>query len=940
MSEARDQQDSRRSFLKLAGFTVVAGCTRGIEHKAVPLLLPIEEITPGRSTWYATACDACPAGCGVLAKSRVGRPIKLEGNPQHPLSRGGLCATGQASVLGLYDSHRLTGPLDKGKPSTWKDVDAAIRKQLAETRGGVRVLTSTLHGPTVRAAIDRFCKTFPDARHVMYDAVSSSALLDAHEDSLGRRALPRLRFEKAQVIVGFDADFLGTWISPAEFTRDYRAGRSLDQGSSVHSHHTQFEGHFTLTGSNADVREAVDPEGMGRAVAGLAAAVARLLDKPLPVGAKPDESIDALAKRLVAAPRGRTLIVCGINDLAAQRLVAATNALLGNYGSTLETATPSFQRLGNDADIAALRDEIAAGEVGALLVAGANPVYDLPFELELQKIGLVVSVAERVDETAESAHFVCPDHHPLEAWTDGEPIAGQVTVGQPLVRPLHRTRAWIESLAAWTGGNEDSLAIMRKTYSQTLFARRKTRGDSFELFWSRAVHDGFVELEPAPARAPKPIRTTNLAPPQQKPREAGQLALLLYPSVGMLDGRHGHNPWLHELPDPVTKVVWDNYAALSPATAKRLGVETGDLVEVAGLSVAVQVQPGQHDDVVAIAVGYGRKGTDRFMGIGPEWVEAEPTVESGALVGVNAFKLAARGAVEVKPTGKRRPLACTQGHHALTPPNGLGEKRSGIARTASLAAFRKDPAAGNPHGHQAHSLWPDDHGERKHHWGMVIDLSACTGCSACMIACQTENNVPIVGRDEARRHREMHWMRIDRYQDGTEVVHQPMLCQHCDNAPCETVCPVLATIQSSEGLNQQVYNRCVGTRYCANNCPYKTRRFNWFEYAHDDKLQNLGLNPDVVVRTRGVMEKCSLCIQRIAEAKAEARQDKRPVRDGEIAPACMQSCPAQAIVFGDMLDEKSAVSRARRDPRHYHVLGELDTRPGVGYLTQVRNRDA
>ena len=941
MSRAYDEaDDSRRSFLKLAGFTLVAGCTRGVEHKAIPLLNPVEEITPGRPTWYATSCDGCAAGCGVLAKSRVGRPIKLEGNPQHALSRGGLCATGQASVLGLYDSQRLAKPVLSGDQAEWGEVDAAIRQRLAGVKGGVRVLTGTLSGPTARGAIERFCRKFADARHVMYDALSVSALLDVHEASLGRRALPRFRFDKAQVIVGFDADFLGTWISPAEFTRDYRAGRSLTKGA-VHSHHTQFESHFTVTGSNADQRIVVDPEGLGRSIAGLAAAVARRLDKTPPTGAKPDANVDAVAKRLVDAPRGKTLVVCGSLDDESQMLVAAINALLGNYGSTLETARPSFQRLGSDGGLLKLRDEIEKGEVGTLLIAGCNPVYDLPFELALDRVGLIVSFAERLDETASRAHFVCPDHHPLEGWTDVQPIDGFFTLGQPLVKPLRDTRALVESLAAFGGDEKASaLEIMRATYREQVYPRRANRAESFDLFWSRALHDGFVDVGPATIEAPKPIRTTDLKPPQAKPREAGQFALVAHASVAMLDGSHGHNAWLHELPDPVTKLTWDNCASLSPAAAERLGIEAGDLVDVGGLELPALIQRGQHNEVVAIAVGYGRQGTERFAGIGPQWLEGSPTVDEGQLVGVNAFKLLGMGAVEVKPTGGRRELARTQDHHALTPPDGLGEKRSGIARSTTLAEYRKDPASGNPHGHEVHSLWPDDHGDRERHWGMAIDLSACTGCSACLIACQAENNVPVVGRDEVARHREMHWIRIDRYQDGDEVVHQPMLCQHCDNAPCETVCPVLATVQSSDGLNQQVYNRCVGTRYCANNCPYKARRFNWFEYRHDDSLQNLGLNPDVAVRSRGVMEKCSLCIQRIAEARAEARRAGRDIRDGEIQPACMQSCPARAITFGDSLDEKSALSRARHDPRHYHVLADLDTRPTVGYLTQVRNRDA
>jgi len=926
-------RESRRSFLKMSGFGFLAACTRGVETKAIPLLLPVEERVPGVSAWYASLCAGCPAGCGALVRSRDGSPVKLEGNPRHPVSRGGLCAVGQASVLGVYDSQRLSRPLAMGTATGWREIDEAVRGRVA--RGGaVRFLTGTVNSPTVAAAIRRFGARFDDFRHVQYDVLSCSAMLDVHGEMFGRRALPRPRFDRALVIAGIDADFLGTWISPVEFARDYRAGRDVDGDD--HSYHVHFEGRMSLTGSNADRRHA--RADLAQVAAELATAVCERLGEPLPFAAKPSPETSDAADRLVNAPHGRSLVVCGVDDVDVQRLVAHVNFLLGAYGGTLATDRLSRQRQGSAAGLAALRREVESGAVDLLLVAGCNPAYDLPGGLDTSRVGAVVSFAEREDETAAQAHFVCPDHHALESWGDAEAVDGVVTVCQPTLRPLGDTRALVESLARWTGDGRSAYEIMRATWRGSVHPRSGNEG-SFDAFWNRAVHDGVAELpaSPAPPREPGSLRA-----PARPTREEGQFVLVLYPKVGMLDGRHAHNPWLHELPDPVTKVVWDNYACLSADAAARLGVERGDLVDVGGVELPALIQPGQHDDVVAVAIGYGRKGTDRFAHVGPDWLEGDPTVAPGELVGRNTAPLAGTAFAAVRPAGGRRTLAATQTWDSMIVPEHLGGTKRAPARETTLAEHRRGDAEES--GHASADLWPDDHAFAGHHWGMAVDLSACTGCSACVVGCQAENNVPVVGKDEVSRSREMAWMRIDRYYGGADgdvtTAHQPMMCQHCDNAPCESVCPVLATVQSSEGLNQQVYNRCVGTRYCANNCPYKVRRFNWFDYPRDDTLANNALNPDVVVRMRGVMEKCSFCIQRIYEAKAAARREGRAVRDGEIQPACVQSCPTNALLFGDLNDDKSRVRGAWRDRRRYRVLEDLNTKPGVAYLSLVRNRDA
>ncbi len=958
---------NRRTFLKLTGFTfagaMLAGCERPPEKTAVPYPEQPPEITPGVAAWYASTCAGCSAGCGILVKNRDGRPIKVEGNPDHPVSKGGLCMVGHAMLLGLYDSKRLANPVLRGSESTWEKIDGEILKSLAGIRssgGAVRVLTGTNNGPTYRNLIATFLGQFGDAKHVAYDPLSTSAILDAHQSTHGARVLPRYRFGNAEVIASFDADFLGTWISPVEFTHGYRSGRVLEGKPMKMSHHIQFESRLSLTGSNADKRVSVAPQEIPLLVARLASLTANEAGRSFPQGSNEpsayDDHLKKLAKRLWNS-RGKSLVVCGMNDVAVQRVVNFINETLGNYGTTIDLAQPSKQKQGSDGALKELIEEMKAGKVAALFVHGVNPVYDLPQAEEfigaIERIPLVVSIAERVNETAEHATCVCPDHHFLESWNDGEPATGVFTMSQPTIQPLTASRSSLESFARWSGMSATALELVQQTWRTNIFP--KSGKLDFQTFWDQSVHDGFntVDIRQT-AGAFNAASITPILPEQSD----APFTALLYAKLGTLDGSHAHNPWLLEVPDPITKVSWDNYAALSMNDAKNLGVAQGDIVRVESvdgkakaLELPVYVQEGQHDGVVAIALGWGRKGTDRFASVGPEWIQKQPTTVAGSLVGKNAAPLlrftdsgiAYSNGVKLTATGKKSLFACTQDHNVVDNPIGHAEPRPLIQET-TFAAFAKDPSSGSFHKHEINSLWGDIHKYPDHHWGMAIDLTACTGCSACVVSCQVENNIPVVGKDEVSRTRELHWMRIDRYysenEDGLRASYLPMMCQQCDNAPCETVCPVLATVHSSEGLNQQVYNRCVGTRYCSNNCPYKMRRFNWFNYAHDDVRENLVLNPDVTVRMRGVMEKCTFCVQRIQEAKIAAKREGRTVADGEIKTACEQSCPAQAIVFGDMNDRDSRLVKRMQLQRSYKVIEEVNTQPSVTYQTLVRNGDA
>jgi len=948
---------SRRDFLTLAGFTLTAAalssCSRGREMKAIPFLRKPEDLMPGVANWYATTCGGCAAGCSLLVKTRDGRPIKIEGNSESALFGNGTCAVGQATVLSLYDQERLRGPLWQGRPISWEEIDARIGERLAAAgRGPVRIalISRTILGPATRDLIAQWSAR-PGFQHVAYDPVSFAALRQATREAFGVDGLPHYRFARARTIVGIEADFLGTWLSPVEFTRDYSSRRRPEPGTFM-SRHIQFESGVSLTGSNADSRMTIAPSQQGLVALALLQRVARkqgmagvpdVQDSPLD-----GRALDAAADDLWR-DRGESLVVCGSQDPRVQLIVHHVNVLLGNIGHTVDLDHPSHQKQGDDAAVARVVDEMSRGDIDVLILYGVNPGYDYPeagrFLEAMKKVPLSVSFADRLDETAACADAVCPDHHFLEAWGDAEPVASFYSLAQPTIAPLFDTRSAQDSLLKWLGETPDFYQYLREFWRTTLYPQQD-RDATFDDFWDHSLHDGVFATPRRTASAWPFVGDSNRAAAGIQRDHARTAAdaradrheLHLYETVGLRDGTHANNPWLQELPDPVTKITWGNYAAIAPSFAVRLGVTSGDVIALEDggwrVELPVHVQPGQSPQTISVAVGYGRTRSGKV----------------GQGVGVNVFPLVAsaggvrryfRTGVRATRTGRSEPLAATQTHHSM-------EGRA-IVKATTLEAFLVSASSGNDDRVELPSLWAERPGGQ-HKWGMAIDLNSCTGCSACVTACQAENNVPVVGKDEVRRGREMHWIRVDRYYEGSEdhpdTVVQPMMCQHCDNAPCEPVCPVLATVHSSDGLNQQIYNRCVGTRYCENNCPYKVRRFNWFEYARNDRfdfnmnnpLGTMVLNPDVSVRSRGVMEKCSLCVQRIQEGKLAAEREGRRLSDGDITTACQQVCPAEAIVFGDLADPNSRVAQLHRSPRRYGVLEELGTRPSVGYLTKVRNR--
>ncbi len=936
---------SRRTFIEMIGFSAAAlaftSC-RAPEQKIIPYLKQPVEFTPGIASWFASTCGGCSAGCGVLVKVRDGRPIKIEGNPEHPLSGGGLCAVAHGMVFGLYDSERLREPLIGSKPATWAEVDRQIIDILAATRKTgekVRVLTDTITSPTSREAIAKFLSQFKDGKHIVYEAVSTAAIREAHARTHKTPAIPQYRFHNAKLVVSFGADFLGTWIAPTQFTSRYSTARDLREGRSEMLRHVQFESLMSLTGSNADTRVKVSPFEeidalllLAKLIPSKETAAFGLIDDSR-ISPRVHQAVQQTATELLEL-YGQSLVISGSNDLDVQCVVNAINQALGNYGKTLDLSAPSEQKQGADREMVELAREMNAGEIGALIISGVNPAYDYyaseEFTRALAKVPLKISLNPTLDETSRLVDYACPQHHFLEAWDDAEPVRGVFSLNQPTIAPLFQTRAYQESLLRWTGDGRPFYDVLRRSWKEKLFTQQKTHA-TFDEFWDHSLQDGFAVLQTQASEQP-PFVAERLSESVErlKSRAANKLAALLYEKIGLRDGTHSNNPWLHELPDPISKITWDNYACVSPTLAETFELEEGTIVRISNQATTIElpahIQPGQHDDCVAIAVGYGRTSAGKAgTGIG---VNAYPLVRFDN----GTFQYQAAG-ITLEKTAAKVQLASTQLHQTL------GGRP--LIKEFTLDEYLKEHKA-EKHPEESKSIWKDyQYGEHK--WAMVIDLNACIGCSACILSCQAENNVPVVGKDEVRRQREMHWIRLDRYtlgpDDNTTVAYQPVTCNQCDNASCESVCPVLATVHSSEGLNMQVYNRCVGTRYCENNCPYKVRRFNWFENQHTDAIANLALNPDVTVRSRGVMEKCTFCVQRIEEAKIHARNEGRNIRDGEIQTACQQSCPASAITFGDLVDVDSRVGKLKHDERDYILLEELNLRPQISYLAKVRNSE-
>ncbi len=934
----------RRSFLKVMGFSFtaipLASCMRIPVKKAIPYLYKSDQVTPGVANWYATSMDPMK-GSSLLVKTREGRPIKIEGNSLSPITKGGTFGTDQASVLSLYNSSRFKGPLLDGKPIEWANIDKKLEAALNNANDKEKkivLVTRTISSPSTLDIIAQLKEKYSNFDHVVFEPTSQSAILRANEECFSNAVYPTISLDRADLIVSFSADFLGTWLSPVEYTKQYTSRRDLTIHNTL-SKHYQFESLMTLTGSNADQRFSVTPEEEKSFIINLLAEIQRKAGRSL---LPPGQQLPGTNRELVSQiagelweKKGKSVILSGSQNKDIQIMVNALNSLLDNYGETIDLYENPYFKGPKDQETEDLISTMEAGEIGAVLFWDTNLAYHYRdtqrFTKALKKVVTRCSFASADDETSVLCNYVLPMNHFLESWDDYFQAPNVLTYSQPVIQPLFGSRMAQETLLKLAGSTTKYYDFLKKN-AEIKFFKMQTKKMLFHEFWNHTVHDGLSLMNSSLSKKSdlaKNVVALSYARLVKATLNKG-MTLIGYQKVGMRAGDMINNPWLQELPDPITKATWDNYFLISPIDAKKQNLKTGQVIKVATdkvtLVLPIIVQPGVRENMIGVAYGYGRSVAGKVAkNLGGN---AFPFVQFSN----GSFNNIATD-VKVDITPEKREMALTQTHHSM-------EGRD-IVRETTLKEWKVDNHAGNKPSIKLVSMW-GKHDQSGEQWGMAIDLNKCTGCSGCIISCNAENNVPVVGKKEVHSRREMHWLRIDRYYKGDEenpeVVHQPIMCQHCDNAPCETVCPVIATVQSSDGLNQQVYNRCVGTRYCANNCPYKVRRFNWFDYAHDDKYENMVLNPDIVVRSRGVMEKCSMCIQRIQESKLVAKKEERPLKDGDIQLACQQSCPGDAIVFGNLNDPKSKISTLLKNARKYRLLEELNIQPRVNYLTKVRNK--
>lgn len=1047
----KESSTPRRDFLKFLGFSVAAATIAACEApvtKAVPYVNKPEDVTPGVATWYASTYYDGNSYANILVKTREGRPIFIKGNKDFGFTKGVVNPQIIGSVLSLYDGERLKYAQMNGEDKPTAEVDSAIKKKLDEIikkNGEVVVVSKTLASPSSYKAIQEFKKyitgssdvqqvaDMADAavegdveaivesatsgatfKHIEYDAVSYSGIRKANELSFGKAIIPDYDFSKAKTIVSFGADFLNSWLLPTQFVAQYGERRNPD--NDWMSKHYQVESNMSITGSNADVRLMIKPSEEAGVISALIKACGGSAGVSPSLPATIDQTmIDKMAKDL---KKGSALVVSGSNNAGAQVLINKLNSLIGAYQSTININNPINLFASHDEEMMKLAESVIKGKgPDAVFFYNTNPSYTLPngkeFTEALGKLSLTVSTAAYADETASKCQFIVPDHHPLESWNDYSPKANEYAIAQPTIRPLHDTVAAQESFLVWSGNanrqGKDSKVFfdfIKKTWMENGFDMEAY--PNFDMFWNQAVHNSAMSMTAASMTAPD-FNEGSLSAAKKMLPKGGDLEVVLYQKAAIGVGDQAGNPWLQEMPDPISKVTWDNYITMSPSEMDAAGynqtIDQEHGASMASITVGdvsyelpVYPSPGQAPGTVGIALGYGRGENGENIGKAAFHTKEYGGHQEGEnggkeVIGKNAFRLAQAGksgmefsaVATISKLSKTYPIATTQIHQTVMGRNSIvRETTFDIYKNHSKDAYNPDWTLQKIDDHGKHveapleefDLWdahPVEH--VGHRWGMTIDLSSCFGCGSCLIACQSENNVPVVGKDEVRRGREMHWLRLDRYYasdeeatvgqrenketfsygdaerpaDNPKVVHQPMMCHHCNHAPCETVCPVAATTHSNEGLNQMTYNRCIGTRYCANNCPYKVRRFNWFNYPSykkfnevnpaQDELGRMVLNPDVTVRTRGVMEKCSFCVQKIQEGKLNAKKEQRPVKDGDVTTACSDACPANAITVGDWNDPESAIRKSADDKRAYQALEEIGVKPNIWYKVKVRNEE-
>ncbi len=954
LSEESQGGWARRDFLKLMGASLALGsfgCVRRPIQKIVPYVNRPAGLIPGVSNFYASTYHESGDVAALVVRTREGRPIKVEGNEFFPEVGVALSARGQAHILSLYDPDRLTAPVQNllnpkrtNKDSistTWEKVDKEISKKLSA--GGVYVLSGDNPSESSRKLIGEFVSKFGGE----YLQWSPSSYEDFKKSfsALGAEAkyLPRYRLSKADYVLSVGTDFLENSYGALQIAREWGIRKDVDLKAAPIKL-AQVESLMSLTGTNADHRVILKPS---EYLSFLCAVISNFGKKDSyaqkashyagieKLSADSLKHAEHVAKELKENAGKSVVLGFGVQAKSSdymeiQKAVHYLNAVLGNDGKTIDySQAPYASYTASGSSMGKLITKMNAGVVKTLIIHSSNPLYTYDDQEKLRaalaKVPTVIYTGDRNDETGSVSHWVLPDDHSMEKWNEFESLKNVYSVGQPTISPLYKTRAFEQSLLLWLEKDGTWFDLVKASWKKRFDANKSASGFSnFDEFWVELLQKGVWDLSKF-KNSSKPTRTFTGSFKAQYKEEHGE-ELVVYKTTALGNGDLANVSWLQELPDAVTKIVWDNYLSVSLDFAEHNKLEEGDVVSVKSggytCELPVHIQPGQDSSTLGVAVGFGRKGAGKICdGVGQN---AFPFVQDGLTSGLK---------VSVKKTKKKIDLACTQGHQVMH-----GRQ---IVTETSYEEFKKNEGSGI-HKHKIFSLW-SKHKYTGHKWAMSIDLSKCTGCSSCIIACQSENNIPVVGKKHILNGREMSWIRIDRYYVGDpkapRVVHQPVMCQHCDNAPCETVCPVLATVHSSEGLNEMSYNRCVGTRYCANNCPYKVRRFNWFSYTKIEEPLNMALNPEVTVRDRGVMEKCSFCVHKIEAGKSKAKLENRRLKDGDIKPACELTCPTKAIIFGDMNDKDSAVSKKFAEQRTYQLLEELNNVPSVRYMTRVWNTE-
>jgi MoCo/4Fe-4S cofactor protein with predicted Tat translocation signal len=949
------QDINRREMLKLAAASAalagLSACTKMPTQKIVPYVRAPEEIVAGKPLYYATSMPLAGVGAGLLVESHMGRPTKIEGNPEHPASLGGTDVFSQAATLGLYDPDRSQTVVQEGRISNWGAFLTAItnaKSQLASGGVGLRILTDTVTSPSLAAQIEGVLKQFPQAKWYQYEPCGRDNVREGARLAFGKPVNTVYRFNQADVIVSLDADFISCGPGHVRYTRDFASRRALEGPSSTLNRLYVVESMPTSTGAVADHRKAIrasDVEAFARQLA------AQTGSAGIGGGAGapkiPADWTGAVAKDLVAH-RGTSIVIAGEEQPPVVHALAhVMNAALGNVGKAVYYTDPLEANPVNEMDsLRELVGEMNAGKVALLFIVGGNPVYDAPVDFDfgaaLLKVVVRVHSGLYYDETAELCHWHVPAAHFLESWGDVRAYDGTIGIIQPLIQPLYDGRTPYEVIGSLTDNAGKPGHDLVRNYWK---GQRPEKDKAFDAFWERSLHDGLMAGTALPAISVTPDADLAKQFAQQQATGDNALEITLRPDPAMFDGRFANNGWLQELPKPNTRLTWDNAAMVSPATAQHMNLEAGNYVklQVSGreTKAGIVIVPGHAEDSMTLHLGYGRRRSGT-VGTGPGF--------NANFIRTSAAPWIATG-LKVEKTGDTYYFAVTQHQyiidhegHPAAELESVVEGRRDLVQIASLDEFRENPGFAKDPREEATeglSLYPAYKYEG-YAWGMSVDLNKCVGCNACVIACQAENNIAVVGKEQVMKGRAMHWIRVDTYFRGNidrpEMYYEPVLCMHCENAPCEVVCPVGATLHSPEGLNEMVYNRCVGTRYCSNNCPYKVRRFNFLLFSDYTTPSLFGMrNPNVTVRSRGVMEKCTYCVQRINAAKITSEEQNRSVRDGEIVTACQGACPADAIVFGNINDPNSRVAKLKAQTRNYHLLDDLNTRPRTSYLARVKN---